>query len=165
MARCISTPLPTPQDQLPPGSDFVLTHPRFEERQAGHTLWKGQGVQAQGHMGHLAIQTLTLQRVPQSPNETPWTLSSPDANMDFEAGTGRFSPVRLVDISGHVVTASCGHYNEADGSIDVAAPLMLTSPSLQARGTSAHIDLRSNHMDIVGPVEGILSHAPTELGP
>lgn len=164
--RCVKAPPSAPQDQLPAGSDFVLTHPRFEQRQGGHTLWKGRGAQAQGDIGHLAVQTLDLERIAQSPNEIPWTLSSPDTNMDFEAGTGRFKPVRLTNRSGHIITASTGHYREAAGCIDLAAPIDLTSPTLDAHATSAHIDFRTQRVDLVGPVEGTLWRAPpTELGP
>ena len=163
--HCINTPPSSPQAQLPAGSDFVLTGPRFEERQGGRTLWKGLGAQAQGDMDHLAVQALTLERVPQSPNETPWTLMSPNANMDFEAGTGHFTPVRLVDANGHVITASAGHYDAGGGSIELLAPLALTSPTLEARAVAARIDLRTNCMDITGPVEGTLRRFESELGP
>lgn len=148
--------MPVAPAERTPARQFILQAVRFEERRDGRVLWRGTGKQADGDLQVSDVTEVVLQRVPQSPGETPFVLQSPSGHLAFDAGRASFAALRVSEPGGSVLTATSAEYEEASGALEAAGPIHMSTPSLVAQATSATVWVKAGTVEVHGPVEGRL---------
>ncbi len=154
LASCNRTPpSATPELDLP-ARQFILEGLRLEERREGKLLWTGTARRADGDLASTEVEDITLVRPATEPGARSVTITAPKGTMQLDAGTARFSDVRVVDAQGGVLTATAAAYDGKAQRLDVAGPLEFHAQGLSASATSAVVQLDAGSMSIAGPVVG-----------
>lgn len=158
---------PIEGDARTPARQFIMETVTIEERRNGVILWRGKGSHCTGDFETTAVKDVHLTRLAQSPQETAFTLVSPEADLLLTEGEADFTDVVLTDPGGRTLRAGNAHYSETEGQIKARGPLHLEAAGLQVDGTHSEVDLRTGTVFINGPINGIFtpSKAPDSPPP